>query len=210
MAAEQREKMKVLFKQYKYMTATSDVWSRSNRSFIAVTVHAIDEKSLATKSYFIACESFPGRHNTNTVAEKLHGIFLQYGILLKVFFITTDGAGEYVAGIREHGDQNRSITALTDLILDGEGESEDYCHELELDDYDDYHLSPAPTDNSNQAVAEARAGAGTSSNSNFVVTDPFENCDEDVQGQLPLLPKLNRIGCSSHMFDKVNIQYLHT
>lgn len=85
-----------------------------NRSFIAVSVHYFDPKSLNLQTSFIACEKFEGRHTSSRVAEKLNSIFTRFGILEKVFFITTDGAGEYVAALKYNGDNYHSIQTLTD------------------------------------------------------------------------------------------------
>lgn len=182
--------MKELLNQYKYMAATTNVWSRSNLSFIAATAHCVDEKTLETKSFFIACEYFPGRHNKHTVSKKLHSIFSRYEILEKVYFITTDAAGENVAAINVYGDQFRSIIALRDDInIDDDVENENDEESLDDDDFE-LHWSDL-----NQAEISA--------NSDFVVMDPFEDSNENEP--IPMLPKLNRIGCSSHMLDKVNI-----
>ena len=47
------------------------------------------------QSKFIACEHFPGRHTHDRVAKKLSEIFKRFGIIERVFYITTDNAGEY-------------------------------------------------------------------------------------------------------------------
>lgn len=64
------------------------------------------------KTEFIACELFEGHHTNDKVAEKLNGIFQRFEILEKVYFITTDGAGEYVAAFKYHSDNYRSIQSL--------------------------------------------------------------------------------------------------
>lgn len=100
------------FKKIPYFCATSDIWSRSNKSFIAVSVHYLESKSLQLKTKFIACEYFPGRHTHDKVAEKFSSIFQRYGIEKKVFSVTTDGAGEYVAAFKYFGDNYRSVHLL--------------------------------------------------------------------------------------------------
>lgn len=100
------------FKIIPYFCATSDIWSRSNKSFMAVSVHYFESKSLQLKTKFIACDYFPGRHTHDKVAEILKSIFERYGISEKVFFVTTDGAGEYVAAFKYFGDNYRSIHLL--------------------------------------------------------------------------------------------------
>lgn len=113
MAEKQREFFRESFKKVKFSSATTDVWSKSNKSFIAVTVHYSEELKL--KSKFIACEYFPGHHTSDKVANKLKSIFERFGILEKVFFTTTDGAGEYTAAFRYYGDNYRSIRLQENL-----------------------------------------------------------------------------------------------
>lgn len=94
MAIAQRRKMKKIFGKVQFFTATSDVWTRSNVSFIAVTVHYFENNDFdKVQSKFIACEHFPGHHTHDRVATKLREILKRYGILERVYFITTDGAG---------------------------------------------------------------------------------------------------------------------
>lgn len=110
MAANQRQILKEKFKKIKYFTATTDIWSRSNRSFIAVSVHYFDTSAEPVlKSEFIACEHFSGRHTHDRVAEKLCAIFKRFEIDEKVHFVTTDGAGEYTAAFKFFGDNYESI-----------------------------------------------------------------------------------------------------
>lgn len=101
--------MKYIFEYVEFFSATFDVWSRSNRSFFAVSVHYIDSISEAGNTKFFACESFEGNHTNDKIAEKLNQIFDRFGILEKVFFLTTDGAGEYVAAAKYYGDNYRSM-----------------------------------------------------------------------------------------------------
>lgn len=86
--------MKAKYRNVEYMSATSDVWERSNRSYIAVSVHYFDD-NLVLHTEFIACERFMGHHTNDKVAEKLRSIFDRFEIVDKVFSITTDGTGEF-------------------------------------------------------------------------------------------------------------------
>lgn len=101
--------LKENFKNVNFMSATSDIRSRRNKSFIAVSVHYYEPKTLELKSSFIACQHFPGRHTNDKVAEMLKSIFDRFDILAKVFFITTDGAGEYTAALKYYGNNYRSM-----------------------------------------------------------------------------------------------------
>lgn len=112
LAKEHREYLIEKFKAIEYFSATSDIWTRSNQSFIAVSVHYIDPRIDETvRTQYIACELFQGTHTNDRVAAKLSGILSRFGILQKVFFITTDGDSKYVAAFKFYGDNYRNMTS---------------------------------------------------------------------------------------------------
>lgn len=212
------------FENIQFFCATSDIWSRSNRSFIAVSVHFFESKSLQLKTKFIACEHFGSHHTHDKVAEKLSSIFERYGILNKVFFVTTDGAGEYVAAFKKFGDNYRSIrlldaseedlgwlTSTTVASANGKNESSisksnqvvngDDDLESETESYSDsddpdlfVHIEKDIDSNKNQS--------GTGVN-NSVSTDPDSFCIHELSRSLPLLLYANRVDCAAHKLDKL-------
>lgn len=208
--------MKKQFSKIEYMTATSDVWERSNRSYIAVSVHYFDDK-LKLHTHFIACERFFGRHTNDKVAEKLHDIFNRFEILGKVFFITTDGAGEYTAAMKYFGDNYRSIQNL-DVDVDFEwllASDSNELHEINepasahSENEDQY----SDTDDESLVIRDAvhlgkmpyTVAASESTNTNDA---PREDEERFIVHDLSLeptdlLPNLNRIGCSAHLLDKL-------
>lgn len=220
-----RESFRECFKNVEYFCATSDVWSRSNKSFIAVSVHYFEADTLELRTKFIACESFPGRHTHDRVAKKLHGIFDRFDIINRVYFVTTDGAGEYTAAFKYFGDNYRTIH-----LMNGSDESFEWIRSSAVDDDD-----------------AGTSGSGSASNSNendansHVVDADFDDDDPDVFVRLleidsddgdydddsgdeqnlngsesdmfcihkiplsphPLLANINRIDCSAHKLDKM-------
>lgn len=209
MAQQMKTKMKEEFKKVQFMSATTDVWSRSNRSYIAVTVHYFDQ-NWQLQSKFLACERFTSNHTNDKVAEKLRGIFQNYGILEKVFFITTDGAGEYRAALKYHGDNYSSIQFLDhdldfDVLL---GTSADLEFETEIQDESDsdmeaasmvrnsYELHSMPYDVRNQNNSNSHNVR--TDNEAFTVHELFNSEDS-----LKMLPNMNRISCSAHLLDKL-------
>ena len=105
--------MKEKFKNVQFFSATTDIWSRGIRSFIAVTVHYFQNNNNSeVETSFIACEHFEGRHTHDKVAEKLRRIFERYGILEKVFLVTTDGGTNYTAAFKYFGENYESMKHL--------------------------------------------------------------------------------------------------
>lgn len=204
------------FKDISYFCATSDIWSRSNRSFIAVSVHYFEPNSLELKRKFIACEHFSGRHTHDKVADKLHSIFERYHILQKVFFITTDGAGEYVAALKYFGDNYNSINLLnseeeneliwfrsaignsgsagasTSSSAENVHESSNLIQNLSASEDD------SESDDTDLFVSTGKAGNRTNNQNE---TDAF--AVHDLPLSMPLLMFANRIDCGAHKVDKL-------
>lgn len=198
------------FESIDYFSATSDIWSRFNQSFIAVSVHYFEPISLELKTSFIACERFYGSHTHDKVAEKLHSIFDRFSILKKVFFITTDGAGEYVAALKKFGDNYKSIQSLSkqsDIDWFHENVNDDSTdagidtaneHDIEIldsdNDFEDFDYdSIVRNECENNSIASE-----TESDDRFIVHDLFDNIQS-----IPMLKNMNRVSCSSHKLDKV-------
>lgn len=172
------------FKNIEFFAATTDVWSRHNRSFLAMSVHFIDPDSFALKSSFIACDYFPGHHTHDRVAEKISSILDSYGIKDKVFFMTTDGAGEFTAAFKRFGDNYAS-----------------YCFDNEEKAGDEVQTN----ENENDDYADAVELIFVSSKSNdpnaFIVNDIDEIIETATKRNL--LGKINRIDCGAHKTDKL-------
>lgn len=199
--------MKQEFKNVEFFSATSDIWSRSNRSYIACTVHYFDQ-NLILQSRFIACERFTGNHTNDRVAQKLRGIFNQFGITEKVYFITTDGTGEYTAAAKYHADNYRSIKTLdayvdfesivADNVQNDNSDDEtdiEYDNDLERDcmirNAKELHNMPyaMPRESTEQIPNDEDA---------FRCVDLFPT---DTDDPIVQLPNLNRISCFAHLLD---------
>lgn len=165
------------------MSATSDVWSRSNRSFIAVSVHYINPENGKIETKFIACERFYGSHNNEAVAKKLNSIFNKYGIASKVKFITTDGAGEYICAMARFGDNYQSLAPLMNLS------EEDIIDNDSLIDEEISDVQTIPAHEYDHTHYEEETELL------FTVNEILtENLD---------VPLPTRVDCSSHLFDKI-------
>lgn len=201
MANDHRHKLKEKFKAIKYFSATTDIWSRSNRSFIAVSVHYFDsslDKSAepVLKTDFIACDYFSGRHTHDRVAEKLYAIFERFGIRKNVNFVTSDGAGEYTAAFKFFADNYESI----------------YLHDEDEDGTDDHTATTSvATVTSRESLQYEKEEADTDvvykgdlpKNANHVDNSSFVIHDmEEILGRR-ILGKMNRIDCSAHKTDKL-------
>lgn len=169
------------FKDIEYFCATTDIWTRNNKSFIAVTVHYLEPETLHLKNKFIACEHFPGRHTHDRVAIKLKAILERFEILNRVYFITTDGAGEYVAAFTRFGNKDYK-SFETEEIGELELESDD-------DGNDPESFVRALNENANESATDSN-------------TDPEMFTMHDLPTN-QLLANMNRIDCSAHKLEKL-------
>lgn len=58
----------------KYIACTADIWSRDQRSYIAVNAHWLDNNTGAMKTALLSCNRFIGSHTEDAIAQKLKGI----------------------------------------------------------------------------------------------------------------------------------------
>lgn len=133
------EKLKKMFEPIPYLSATSDLWSRGARNYIAVNVHYIHAGTGKLETVLIACERFRGRRVHTAVAEKLKNIFSRYGIISKLVAITTDGGGEFKCAARKFGDNYQSFEPL---LVDRE---DDDClfHDDDFDQHPEHEYARA-------------------------------------------------------------------
>lgn len=191
LANTERNRMIETFKRIDYFSATTDIWTRSNRSFIAVSVHYFEPNGLKLESKYIACEHFPGRHTHDQVAGKLHNIFERYGILEKVFFVTSDGAGEYVAAFSRFGNYHQMDSSADSDVL-----NEDFFVESESDEL----VSVSNPDSDSESFVTLYENASASASD---ISDQNAFVVEEINTSLPLLRYANRVDCGAHKLDKL-------
>lgn len=194
-----------------------------------MSVHYFETDTLELQTKFIACEPFPGNHTHDRVAKKLHGIFDRFDIVERVFFVTTDGAGEYTAAFKYFGDNYRTIH-----LMSASDENFDWMDRSGVGDHHDDGAGTSSGSCSNQNSNESGANSHTS-DSDFDDDDPDSfvrlfHCDSDADDQNadsagqnlesesesetfriheqsssshPLLANMNRIDCSAHKLDKM-------
>lgn len=200
MAEAHRDELRKSFKDVKYFSATSDIWTRSNNSFIAVSVHYLEDDSTEVKSKFIACEYFPGHHNNTRVARALAGIFDRFEILDRVRYITTDNAGEYCAAFKNFGANNRVVEICPRVESKNAPSHSNYSNPNEnatneLDETDDeYDSDPDDAGRFERNLSDDAPSANPLPESFYI------NTVDALEGDLA---HMNRVQCSAHKLDKV-------
>ena len=95
------KELKKKIEAQEYVSATADIWSANNKSFMGVTIHWIDAGTLKRQKAAIACKRFRGRHTYNAVATELEDIFSRYGLNNKVTACVTDNGSNFVKAFKE-------------------------------------------------------------------------------------------------------------
>ena len=83
-------------KKVKHVATTTDCWTAHRRSYIGVTAHWIDDKTLDRVSASLACCRLKGRHTYDVLAAKLEEIHTDYEIVSKIVKTTTDNGSNFV------------------------------------------------------------------------------------------------------------------
>ncbi|KAG8174281.1 hypothetical protein JTE90_020768 [Oedothorax gibbosus] len=86
----------------RYISLTTDGWtSINNESFIATTVHFIDEEDGDLKTLLLGCSRFEASHTSVNLGEDLKSKLQLWGLEGKVVCVTTDNASNIVGAIAQ-------------------------------------------------------------------------------------------------------------
>lgn len=114
MFATETARMKEEFKTVDYLCATADVWSTKHKSYMGVTVHWVDSKSLERKSSVLCCRRFESPHTGERIASLLNSIYSEFGIADKILVTVTDNASNFVKAFREFGISMDTFASLVE------------------------------------------------------------------------------------------------
>ncbi|KAL3184237.1 hypothetical protein MRX96_032349 [Rhipicephalus microplus] len=105
-----------------------------HRSFLGVTVHYIDEKSLERRSAELLCQRLSGHHTYDVIATALHVVFVEYKILHKICVVITDNSSNFEKAFRAfreaERDQDFEANNITE-VLDS-GSNNDSSQDIDL------------------------------------------------------------------------------
>ncbi len=106
-----------------YVCATADCWSSSNRAYLGVTIHWLNEE-LGRISQALACKRIFGSHTFDVVGEALESVLQEYQVLSKTRGVCTDNGSNFVKAFKIFSDETEED--------DGSKESDDLTF-VELD-----------------------------------------------------------------------------
>uniref|UniRef100_A0A673AZV2 BED-type domain-containing protein n=1 Tax=Sphaeramia orbicularis TaxID=375764 RepID=A0A673AZV2_9TELE len=127
-----------------HVCTTTDAWSANNRSFLGVTIHWIDEKSLSICSGALACRRIEGHHTHNVLAEMQDNVHRDFNIRDKITVTTTDNGSNFVKAFSVFAEVQ--ITSLEEENEEGEDDDTVFLNLTDMlnegDGYEDVSLPP--------------------------------------------------------------------
>ncbi|XP_074873107.1 uncharacterized protein LOC142024786 [Carettochelys insculpta] len=109
-AKSMRKNLIDLMSEVQYVTTTADCWTVRRRSFIGVTAHWIDLKSLERRSAALACRHLKGSPTFDVLATALTDIHSEYQISEKIVRTTTDNGSNFLKACKLFGNKNQRDT----------------------------------------------------------------------------------------------------
>ncbi len=94
----------------KYVSITADLWSSHKRSFMGMTVHYLDSKTLHRISKILVCRRFTFSHTGDKIAALMMQVLREFNITHKVTSCVTDNASNFVKAFK-------MINAQSDLAV---------------------------------------------------------------------------------------------
>ena len=120
------KKIKENLEEVEKVSTTADVWTAHHRSYLGMTIHWIDEKSLKRQKAAIACICIVGRHTYDILAAKIEEVHRSFGLHGKISATVTDNGSNFVKPFTTFSvtdtaldaNEEHSITDDDDMVLD--------------------------------------------------------------------------------------------
>ena len=116
-------KVKQVLEVVDVVCTTVDVWTAHHRSYLGMTAHWIDPKTLQRQKAAIACTRMMGRHTYDVLASKIEQVHASYSLVGKVCATITDNGSNFVKAFTVFSD------SANDTAEDVEPEGEDVAFE---------------------------------------------------------------------------------
>lgn len=118
--------VKKAFDKQQYICTTADIWIHGNQSFLGITGHFIDHDSFERKSFAVACNTTKFQHTYEKIAEAVHAVHEQFGIVGKVTHVVTNNATTF-------GKSFRHYMSAAEPGSDHSGDDDDEYHFDDID-----------------------------------------------------------------------------
>ena len=106
-----KAQLKEILHAQDYLCTTADIRSNKHRSYMGVSVHWINAKTLQRESGVLGCYRFIGSHTFDRVGEMLDTIQRDFGIKeRKVVATVTENASNFVKAFKEFGIRDAEVS----------------------------------------------------------------------------------------------------
>ena len=130
------------------VSTTADVWTAHHRSYLGMTVHWINEKSLKRQKAAIACIRITGCHTYDILAAKIEQVHRSFGFHGEISATVTDNGSNFVKAFNTFSVQEtdlddtdeHSITDNDGVVLDDDV-TFTYLHDVVILDQEDDDLT---------------------------------------------------------------------
>lgn len=137
------------------VSTMADVWTAHQRSYLGMTVHWINDKSLKRQKAAIACVRITGRHTYDILAGKIEEVHRRFGLQGKISATVTDNGSNFVKAFTsfsvqetEHDNNDEHSIVDDDFVVQDDDVSFTDLHSVMIPDQDDdltqveYELPP--------------------------------------------------------------------
>jgi hypothetical protein len=134
--------IKIRVSKTQFVCTTADIWSCTNRSFMGITCHYLDDK-LKRNSCVLACRRMKFAHTYIEIAKMLSNVHQQFGLSVdKIVGTVTDNATNFGKAFRIFSLDKNEIEEEPEYL---QNEDNIVIHEFELpnnfdDDFEDFSL----------------------------------------------------------------------
>lgn len=152
---EKKQSLLEKLKDVKWTSLTADTWSAHRKSFMGVTLHYVEPRTLQMMSYALACRRFKGSHTAKAICMLLNEIIIEFKLTNKVEHVVTDNAANFVKAFTlfqqdirptndegsEDEDRNDNDIIVTGSIDDSFNYSVEIANDME--DHEDFPVLPS-------------------------------------------------------------------
>lgn len=124
----EKQKLIAELQDVKYVCLTADIWSNKHKSYLGITLHYINEKTMQRKSKVLSCGRFVGAHTGANIISEIQAVVHEFGLDGKVIAVITDNGSNFVRAFKDFGLDIEELIDFVpfddDLLMDDVGANE--------------------------------------------------------------------------------------
>ena len=125
------KKIKEVLEGVSQVSTTADVWMAHRKSYLGMTIHWIEQKSLKQRKAAIACIRIIGCHTYDVIAAKIEEVHRNFRLIGKISATVTDNESNFIKAFATFAVQEPVSDEVNSFACDDDDDDDD---EIELDD----------------------------------------------------------------------------